>query len=309
MSKQQSNFWELSSAETLNAELDTLPVAKMTHVKSCDENGIENDGIDTSDFRAVIVNNEIVACPTKSYTLVQHKEALRPIVEGITQAGVQDFRYSIYADDRRANMNIYVDNAAEKGLDSGIFVGFRVTNSFDRSTAITYGFQMSERATMFELVGWRQVCSNGMKVKVPLNEAQFVTPSEKMKLKQLINLKRRVTHTGNVSIKLAEMQYIAEAIGILIKPFERMVERAKEIKFEDLEICKKLIEQHVSKRMVDRIIGRYIEDQDFSLWGLYNAVTYEASHGELAHSTSVGLIDRSADLLTKVLVKEVEVTA
>lgn len=297
--KQEAVFWSMNSAERINHDLQRLPIAKRFSLFARGE----NRDVASERFTAVVVGNEIVACPTKTYKLVQHEKAFRPIVEGLTLAGVKDFKYSLYWNNKKANLNIYTDTASD--AVQGIQFGFRVWNSVDGRGAITYGFRIAQRQKFFELVGYRLACSNGMVVRVPLEEAEFTKVEERVKVEELLNKTQKIIHTGDVDGKIMEMQYITEAIGILSKPLERMITKAKKIKLEDIDQVEKIIEKYVGKRNKERIVHKYLdnEDENRTLWELYNAVTFVASHEKLAYTTRMGLLERSGAMLTEVLVE------
>jgi len=239
----------------------------------------------------------IVHCPTNRYQIVQHTEAFRPIIEGMVQAGVEDFKYTMLANHRWAEMNILV---SETGMD-GVRIGFRVKNSFDGTSAIKYGFNMGRATSHMEVVGWRQVCSNGMKIKVPLGEAEIITVEKVTQIRTLLHEHTSIMHTETAFKKIEAMQYIAEAISLLRDPVEKIIRKAQDWTIADREYLEKLIKKHVGKRYAQKVADRYARDGDTSLWGLYNAITYVASHDELKAVSREHLIDKAADMLNKEL--------
>jgi hypothetical protein len=291
-----TEFWNLLPAYTINAAMDTLPKA------SCEEFTTPSQPAENR-FRAIVVQGEVIACPTKTYKLVQHKEALRPIIEGLTLANVTDYRYSIYSDKKKANMNIYVGSMTDATTEQqGILFGFRVINSLDGKSSIRYGFSSTKIERYFEIVGYRLACKNGMIVRVPLAEAEFVRQEERVRLQELIKLQRNIRHSGDVDKKMAEIQYITEAIGILTEPLKRMVAAARNITYTDMAFVDAIIKKYIGKRMKERIMSRFLQEDSPTLWNLYNAITYEASHSPLTYTTRMGLLERSGTLLTEQLI-------
>jgi hypothetical protein len=76
-----------------------------------------------------------------------------------------------------------------------------------------------------------------------------------------------------------------------------MILKSQQWKITDREHLEKLIKTHVGKRYAQKIATRYALDKDESLWGLYNAITYVASHDELKAVSRDNLIDKAADML------------
>jgi hypothetical protein len=76
-----------------------------------------------------------------------------------------------------------------------------------------------------------------------------------------------------------------------------MIKRSQDFKL-DLERVKLLIQAHVGQRYAKRVLEQY-GNENTDLWGLYNAITYVASHDEtLTPSSRELLIDNAADMLT-----------
>src|SRR4030066_187801 len=120
---------KLLNPETINADLGGLPVAELVSVYHLVD-GIAKP-IETK--RGVKVNDGIVAVLSDKHKLVQHKDAFRPIVEGLTVMG-KDFKYALWANNKKAEFYCYVDELND-GSD-GIVYGFKAWNAFDGSSAI-----------------------------------------------------------------------------------------------------------------------------------------------------------------------------
>jgi len=281
-------------ADSLHAAVENLPKAKLALL---DFAGFENP----LHLQAVIVDNKVAAVVSSKYGLVQHSDAFKPIVEGIRASNVP-FHYRCFAYGELAR-KAYLDVITTETYDT-VRVGFRVANSIDGTSAIRYSFSMIKETNTVELVGYRQVCSNGMKIRVPLAEAEFVEAEERQKIEQLLAAQKRIVHSKDALEKVRLVQVAVEAISLLREPVARIIQAAqrKEITKEESE---KLLEKYIGKNLKDRILDQFVGNKEKSLWSLYNAVTYVASHGTVAQSTQMGLIDRSAKMLEQELtVKE-----
>jgi hypothetical protein len=297
------SVYGLHEASEVNTALDSLPTASPVEL-------FYNDGVETNclvkGFKGVLVTDSngysnVVHCPTNRYTIVQHKEAFRPIIEGMVQAGIHDFKYTMLANHRWAEMNILV---SETGYD-GVRIGFMVKNSFDGTSAIKYGFDLSRAVTHLEVVGWRQICSNGLKIKVPVDQAEIITLEKVTQIRTLFHEQTNIMHTQAAFQKIEAMQYIAEAISLLKDPVSKIIRKAQGWTIKDKEHLERLIKEHVGKRYAAKISDRYARDKDTSLWGLYNAITFVASHDDLKAISREHLIDKAADMLNAEMFPEV----
>jgi hypothetical protein len=269
-------MYELKSGEQINLALSQLPLAIEKAVFVPDHKNLETGRWKLrreKDYKAIEVDGEIVSIPSKHYHLVQHEQAFRPIIEGLTLRGVENFKFSLFANHRRAWLNVFVGN----GYDSVNF-GFRALNSFDRSTAITFGLSSFIKNKTIELVGYRQVCSNGMIVRVPLNNAEFVREEEVTKITQLLNKRMKIRHSLQADAMLEELQFTVEGFLLMKNPLERIIKKAQMTPLL-IDQALELIEKYVGKRKQDRILSQFGKEEQ-TLWGLYNAMTFIASHTE-----------------------------
>lgn len=284
------NRYEMKQGETLNKDIQTLPVANEMEFKV--------EGADTNKYKAIVVNGEVISVPKQTYNLVQHNEAFRPIIEGITQAGVKKFNYVLWSNNRKAELQLYLQDDVYDSVN----VGITIQNSFDYSSAINYGFRMEKRTHTLELVGYRQVCSNGMKIRVPLNEAEFVKPEIRQQIENLFEKNTRLLHTKGVNVKLEQMQHYAEALALLKDPVKAIIQKAEKFDLRNKVLLKRIVEAHVGKRTSKKVLEQFKEEKQ-DLWGLYNAITYVASHDEgLNDFGRERLIDKAADMLQTTLV-------
>ena len=289
----------MQPAEQVNEALASLPVGELKDVFLYKENAEgKKVGSAISNFKGIVVNGKCIAVPTDKYVLKQHSEAFRPIVEGLTVSGVAQFEFVTWATDKYANISIVVG----EGNDTVKF-GFKANNRLDGHGAIHFGFEGYNQTETVELWGFRQVCSNGMVVRVPLNEKwDYVDTVTSTKIKQLLSETAKITHIGiNVDSKLQAIQYVVEAFLLLKPALNKMIDEAQDYTLSKDE-AKKLIKLYVGKRRMDRYMELYGKEEQ-TLWGLYNSITFLASHDvNLTQGTRDSLLGNAADLLGKQLV-------
>lgn len=295
-------YWEyMRKADETKETLNSIPTASIQTIKATENGKIENP----KNIKAVVVGNKIVATVSKNYKLVQHKEAFSPIFNGLHQTAMP-YDFSLFQTDTKAFLSVFVDEIGDNG--SGIKLGFRVINSIDGRNAITYALKASnvERQTTIELVGYRLVCQNGMKIRVPLDQAEELKLEKNVieRVTKLVTMATRIVHMGDdqeIKQKMEAVQYVVEALGLLKAPIERMIKKAKHIKVDE-ELCKKLVSIYVGKRMSGRILERFRSEPQ-TLWGVYNACTWTASHGTTI-PTMNGLIEKPAIMLERELFRK-----
>lgn len=292
---QRLDFFDLRPAENLNQDLRNLPTARELDLFS-GKNKEQVEG-----FKAIEVDTgdrkEVVFCPKKAYQVVQHEQAFRPLVEGLTQAGIRNYEYILYNDLTRAYLNILTTG----DVADTVRLGLSAKNSFDGSSSLKYGFRIEQAKKTIELVGYRMACKNGMLIRVPIDRAEIVKKEVVEKVKKLYERSLTFRHTKNVMPKIQQVQYITEAISLLKEPVREFINQAKEISLENQKFLDRIIATHVKKRYKKKVMERYQLDQGEDLWDLYNAMTYVASHDkELKVTSREKLKERAADMLVKV---------
>jgi hypothetical protein len=245
-----------------------------------------------------------VNCPTNRYEIVQHETAIRPIIDALVQSGVEHFDFNAQSTLSWANLNVFV---GASGFD-GVKLGFSISNSFDSSGAVSYGFDVNRVTKTLTLKGYRLACANGMKIEVPLEQAEIVRPEIRTQVQNLLREKTRVLHTKSAGAKIEAMRYITEAIALLHAPVENMIKKAKAWTINDTTHFKELIKLHVGRRFATKVLNQYNRDsQEESLWDLYNAMTFVASHDESLSTTArETLIDKASDMLNLEMFPKVE---
>lgn len=271
-------------ANEYNTQVATLPIAEECQVFVQGKNDLGAQDHPAENYKAIRISGgkedgRIVDIPSKHYKLVQHAEAFKPIVEGLTQAGEQSWKFSLKQRLETATLQVFTMGVNDGKSD--ILLGFQVRNSFDRSTTVSYGLQTQMGKSWIEIVGYRQVCSNGMTIRVPLDQAEFVKPELRREVETLLQKSFSFKHIGDVKTQIEGVQFVVEAMSLLKAPLQAMIKKAQKIGLTDIEKCEELIEKHFRSRMAKRILKRFEDDQDTEgtdLWSLYNAITYEASH-------------------------------
>lgn len=288
-------FWEyMSKAEKTAEVIDEIPKALLSSIRT---NGAKNP----KKIQAVVVDNEIVATVSRHYQLVQHKEAFDPVFKGLHAVGA-DYEFALMRTDTKAFLRLFVDEIPDNG--DKIKLGFEVRNSIDGKNAISY-LLISQKVKQFsewiqkevvDVWGYRQICSNGMKVRVPLKSHFVMVEKKREKIVNLISMASRIVHMGaDVQQKVEAVRYVVEAMALLKEPVAKIIECAKNQEIGEKK-AKELIAKYIGQRMSQRILQRFREEEEPSLWGLYNSITYLASHG-VTVPTMNGLIDRSASML------------
>ncbi len=250
-------------------------------------------------IQAVVVDGEIVATVSRHYKLVQHKDAFEPIFKSLHQTATP-YEFALFQTDTKAFLKVFVDEIGDNG--KGIKLGFEAMNSIDGRNAITYNMSSTKierkTRTVIEVVGYRLACKNGMKIRVPLAEAEEMKIEIKQEVKErvteLIRMATNIIHMGEVERKIEAVRYVVEAMTLLKEPISKIIENAKSKEIGEKQ-SKELIAKYIGKRLSERIEEQFKQEEQ-TLWGLYNAITNVASHG-VKVPTMNGLLDRSAEML------------
>lgn len=294
------NFFNLQDASSVNASITALPIAKAVDLVRSDNSGI------IPNRKAIVVNDQVVNIVSDRYALVQHSEAFRPIIEGLVLSGVKDFQYGIWNDAKRAKMNVYVGEAQD-----GVKFGFNVANTFDSSSPLTVGYSAYQKEDTVEIVekehvlvwGYRQVCANGMVVRVPLKATKYLDAVQVTHIKELITKAQSIKHMkGVMNKKLQQVQFITEAILLLQSPLNMMIIDSQKFKVTP-EQAELLIKKYVGQRMIDKTLENFRQEQGNDLWSLYNSITYFASHEPaLTISRRENFLKKAGNMLTAELI-------
>jgi len=286
------NHFEIKANTQVLEAISKLPTADQHELYTTAGAVTGFKGIRVLDYNGQIL--EFVNCPRTSYQIVQHAQAFQPVIEGLWEAGLKDNYEAVFETTTKyAKMNILVGG---EGYDS-VKLGFSVTNSYDGSGAINYGFRMDRNRKYVELVGYRQICSNGMKIRVPLNNAEIIRPELKTKIETLFSQITRIRHTKGAVSRLEEIKSSVEAVTLMKEPVELMIKNLQTIQVNDQQL-ELLIKKFVGKRFKLKVINAFNEGNDHSTWGFYNAMTWVASHDETIKPTArQTLLDKAEGVL------------
>lgn len=292
MERNKIQRYEMSEAATINTDVEALPKAEMFDVVV--------DGNTEKEFKAIKVNGEVVDIPSRHYVIVQHETAFRPVIEGLTQAGITNFEYQLYANNNRAYLNLFVGSV--KDSHSTINIGFRMVNSFDRSTTVDYGINVRGHTKYFEFVGFRQVCSNGLVIRVPFAEADFIAEDITEKVQEIFKKHFAFKHNSKANERIANMQFLVEGIALLREPLQQMINKAERINLTEEQI-EAILAKHFCERKRKQILAKYQYNEDTegtSFWGLYNAITEIASHDSTIAQRE-HMLDKASEIFSEVV--------
>lgn len=297
------NHYRMQEASEINSAISALPIANSFPVN------VGTLNMPAEGYQAIVSVDRatkaasIVNIARMRYHIVQHEDAFRPIIEGMTIAGLQDFKFILTSQPHRAHLQVFTGQKASVEGTEGISLGVNALNTFDGTKPLTYSITLFSEKNTIELVGYRQVCSNGMKIRVPLDKAEIIREEEVSELRKLWDKEARILHTPSADIKIKSLQYVMEAVTMLTKPVENLIKKAKEFSLKDTAVFEEIIKAYVGKRYAARVVANMntkdIAPEDHgSLWALYNAMTYVASHDDEIEDTSrETLLNKAADLL------------
>jgi hypothetical protein len=282
-------------------ELDSLPEATLEDLYRQSGEAIEKR-------KGVFEGDQLVAVVSPHYTLVQHKDAFGKAL--LAMEVPNDAKVNFYSRVGRASMNVFFNELKiDDKTKGGIELGFQVWNSYDKSTSL--GLQV-KRANIIDrtgekyivFMGLRQVCSNGMKIRVPLSE---MTPAEIDKLsekditavektggierKVIDSFRGSVKHMGNVEFKYANLLSMAKAA---VPYIENKIADAKKGKITVKEFEEWMKSKGFRQNSIDKILEEYeVCKEGKTIWGAYNCITSVASHKTESELLKGELIDRA----------------
>jgi hypothetical protein len=270
--------------EEIYKQLDMLPTAELKEIQT-------KEGTNLQKHRAVMSNGECIAVLSDKYILKQHKEAFTPLIAGLEEAGMID---SIGLHVSHNNKSARINFLVEQGYDT-VNYGFWASNSYDGQHALRFSFTSFTKSKYIEVVGYRQVCKNGMVMRVPMNQAEFVKVEEREKIKELLKEQNKIIHKFGMEDKMISMQNAVKAMTLLKEPIERMIRFAEGRSLPE-EYFDVLLKKYFKKKLKSVIRNRYASEPQ-TLWGFYNAITYVASHDVMAESSRTGLQNRASRML------------
>ncbi len=213
-----------------------------------------------SKFKVIknLTTDEEVCTISKRYSILQHSDAITHILSGIQGAGITGSGI-VRNYGNNVVVETYFDNLTirDHSQDGHIQLGLMFTNSFNKSI----GFNA-------EIMGWRQVCQNGMLA------TKLVPNAPEIHFKHMGDVNRRISDAIKQTVEgLIKME------GSLLEIIDEA--RQEIIKFQGEENLIKFIAEKVgSERRAKQVIDIEHIELESSKWSLYNALTSYTSHTE-----------------------------
>jgi hypothetical protein len=268
--------------------LSELPRAELKEVYLGKEKTLEPS-------RKACVNartGELFEIVSDQYKMIQHADAFANVLDA---AGISEdkavFRYY------KGTAEMYVDTGAKITDDAlGISLGVKVWNSYDKSRGM--GVQVKRtmnytgiREKAIVLYGVRQICSNGMKIRVPLSalnasELDNMKPEEVVAQEEFIQITEKqmatlqndtgyVRHKGNIDLKF---ESLLRTIRASTNYIQTKINRAMDATMTQPEFVKFLADtMHLSERDMDKLIADYFKEKQ-TKWAAYNVITAHTTH-------------------------------
>ena len=230
-------------------------------------------------------NGYVYDVVSNRYALIQHKDAFKPVLETLKTMGKNQVRAEFIQNKGRAWMSIVFPETTINDGQDGIEMGIQMKNSYESGMSLqitsTRSYYEGRFLTFF---GYRRVCSNGMMVRVPWTEInkgakvdeirkEYVTEKEV----GLGSFSTRIWHSGSSEKKMEQISRIVKTLTDCIPYIQTLVDKARQHHLEPEEASKMLEGIGLGKRMVEKVMKLYANDEQ-SRFGLYNSVTYYASH-------------------------------
>lgn len=268
---------------------------------------------------------------SKNYKPVQPIDAFMPVIEAIHEV-TPDAHVSAGYNDRGS---FWLDCLQGTATVDSIHTGYRVFSAHDGKTGINYSvlnkatYKVRENVKHEEevldgtakhggylyvdVIGLRQVCSNGMKVRVPLDEAMvgeekgdtaysiremlkevWTQEEDRLKTLKLYAHNQRIVHMGDVQTHIAKVNEAIRAIAHLTPAIVRIVERAQneQISFQEKY---KILENILGKRLSHEVSTQGQSEGNDTIWDMVNQITHYATHKAMEKDKSK-LTQKAAEL-------------
>jgi hypothetical protein len=266
-----------------------------------------------SDFKAIWnpKENKAIAVMSKQFALIQNGEAFKVIIDSLAATGKENVKFKLQ--ERNGSAWLYVvfpELMADDG-ESKIELGFRVRNSVNGTSALTFSADRKFTDTFVEVFGRRLICGNGMTIKVPLADMIFTDFLVKERLKKTVSKNLGsgyIVHKGDAKARLLDLKALVDAIALSIPSIEGMIKEARGIGLErSLEDAKKFLEEcGFGERLVEYVLEKYPQTEDlknFSNYELYNGITFYASHEQKSQNAAETLLKKAQVLLAPARVR------
>jgi hypothetical protein len=292
----------------MNCKITELPRAEIVDLFYND------DGYKQIDKKkGVLQNEEIIATVSPYYHLVQHQDAFNLAIKELEVPKDSKIECSWYKG--KASMRVFFEELKIDDGKMGINMAFEIKNSYDGSTALGLSVKrnfMEKGEKYITFYGLRQICSNGMKIKIPLSE---MLPQEvdRMKPEDVIAEEKQdilkqtekefvgsVKHIGkDFGIKYENLFQMAKLAVPLI---EEKIKYAMKKSITEVEFIKWLDKMNFTQKAIKGILVRY-KNQEDNVWGAYNSITEYSSHDIKSEIQKERLIDKAWELMVPIQIK------
>lgn len=268
--------------------METMKVTEIARVIDsmtlATEDSVFVNGEEQKNFKAIIENGKVLKIFTKEYTLIQHKEAFAAALDALLVSNKQEVKAHVVQTEGRAYLTVVFDDLLVNDGAEGIKMGFRVSNSH-LGEALRIGGSTQKMGTHLKFFGYRLACANGMIIHVPM-EAMSVKDMElterkggiiqKLVKDPIVEYNQKIMHKGR---RDSRVQKIYQQIMALYKSVNYVETFIKEMQAKNLTVkeAEDALIGSFGPRVAKKIMEQYaIEEQ--TVWGLYNSITYKASH-------------------------------
>jgi hypothetical protein len=303
----------------LKSQLDNLATAKgypIVYVKQAEDGS--NLPVKAEDYQAVVneKTGKVETVASKGYVIIQHKQAFGAVLDAMVAASNgATFKSSVIEQNGRAYMTVvFSDMVADDGA-SGIQLGIKVTNSYDKTTALKYsGTNKENHEGRFEFFGLRLACQNGMTVKVSIedfanlnvvNKAEakvgdFVGVVKEESKQSVYEAKSYIRHYGkNTEQNVEQVRNMILALPSVAKRLEAQIKATKSVSMTAEEAAKRLESLGFGTRMSKKVMEQFAAEEK-TAWNLYNCVTSYASHTEKVSPRNMENILQKAQAIMEV---------
>jgi len=273
MESKQFEIKSINDFATIGASVDTAENVDVIYER-------EGKLKTTKDYKGIynIDRKELAGIVSSKYAIIQHRDVIDSVGAVIDKLGMAVHgNIKQYENVLRGEM-VFMDQSIPlvKDGEQGIRLGFRFTNSYDRSTSFR-----------LEMYGFRLICSNGMVLGHVMNNIKEITLHVGQKPYEIINTKIE-DFIHNVINSSTELQaYVSASIADTIawKSAEQVLDKIMYSKKHAKALKDILMEDNKNMKKLTR-------------WDLYNALTKYTSHNKLSKSAENWIQIQSQRILT-----------
>ncbi len=272
MKTTQQTKTTFDETQELKERIGSLETARAEPVFVMNENQAEYQAIYNEG------TERVASIVSKHYKIIQHNDVLQAVYETLNRLNL-DVSGLIVESKNKARFDfVFKDKEPIKDDASGVMLGFRATNSYNKSCSFK-----------LEMYGYRVICKNGMSLGKVMNNVKEITfhVGEEKHLEIICKkVELFIKDVIDSSDKLQE--YVNRAIGDSI----------------EWEMMDKIIDK-LTRRKKHRIEirSRLLSIENPTRWDLYNAVTSYITHGEHLTPNVQSFLEKKAE---RILVKNSE---